>query len=119
MPKNDPHFGTKHETGERIPKGASDRKGERHDRVPKEDKERTSVKAKEHSSKGETGERIPDAAKRDSTGERHEGLNGGVGMGMKDGLGKRPSEHMGKADGRLGEFNTGRSESKAYEHKKH
>jgi hypothetical protein len=39
-------------------------------------------------------------------------------MGVKDGIGERSSNHMGKHDGRTGELNTGRHEGNVYDHKR-
>lgn len=75
---------------------------------------------------GETGEREPrraDAA--DKRGERRERLKGGVAVGEADRMGVqygvgRPEHHMGKHDGRLGEFNDGKMDEGrvAYEHER-
>ena len=105
-------YGTRHESGEREPKGvrASDTSGERHVGVPKEDRM--------GGHKGASGEHEPKGAKAsDSGGERHGGINGGVGMGKADDHG-RGSDH-GKHDGRTGEFNTGKRESSVYSHQRH
>lgn len=64
------------------------------------------------STKGETHESIPKAAKSsDGGGEKHGAIKNGVGMGAADG---------GRATGgkERGEYNTGRSESVCYTHKK-
>jgi len=39
-------------------------------------------------------------------------------MGIADGMGARPSAHMGKHDGRLGEFKGHMGESVCYDHKR-
>ena len=67
-----------------------------------------------------TGATAPKAAtSSDTSGERREKIVGGVAMGMEDGMGVRPSAHMGKHDGRLGEFNSGNmGESVCYDHKR-
>lgn len=62
--------------------------------------------------KGETGEKYPAAKASDAGGERAEGKTNGVGMGKADGAGRASG---GKE---RGEYNTGRSESTCYTHKK-
>jgi hypothetical protein len=104
--------GKAHESGEREPKGAtsSDTSGERHVKVPKEDRE--------SGHKGVSGEREPKGAKAsDAGGERHSGIVGGVGIGKADMYGGRGGE-MGKHDGRTGEFNTGKKEGSVYSHQR-
>ena len=106
-------YGLKGESGERFPKGvkASDRTGEKKG----SEKGVNSTKFMP----GATGEKIPKGAtSSDSTGERHEKLNGGVAMGLEDGMGARPAAHMGKHDGRLGEFKGHMGESVCYDHKR-
>jgi hypothetical protein len=107
-------YGLKGESGERFPKGAksSDRTGEKMG----SEKGPNSTKG----TKGATGEKMPKgASSSDSTGERHGKLVGGISMGLEDGMGVRPSAHMGKHDGRLGEFNSGNmGESICYDHKR-
>ena len=103
----------KGESGERFPKGvkSSDRTGEKKglEMGPNSTK----------GTKGQTGEKMPKGATAsDSTGERHEKLVGGVAMGLEDGLGARPMAHMGKHDGRLGEFKGHMGESVCYDHKR-
>ena len=69
--------------------------------------------------KGETGEHEPKGAKAsDEGGEKKVRMVNGVGMGSADGLGKRPSSHMGRPEGVTGEFNDGTVEKVAYEHKR-
>ena len=69
--------------------------------------------------KGRTGEKLPKGANAsDETGERHAKLNGGVAMGKMDGIGSREMSHMGKNDGRTGEFNTGSKEHDCYSHER-
>ena len=66
-----------------------------------------------------TGAKAPKGAQSsDTTGERHEKLVGGVAMGVADGLGGREASHMGKHDGRLGEFKGHMGESVVYDHKR-
>ena len=98
---------------EKEPKGAtaSDRTGEKNVRVPKEDKEVFHT--------GATGEKVPKGAlSSDTSGERKRPIEGGVGMGMADGIGLREASHMGRHDGRTGELNTGSRESVVYDHKR-
>jgi len=106
-------YGLKGESGERFPKGvkSSDRTGEKKG----SEKGVNSTKFMP----GATGEKIPKGAtSSDTTGERHGKLVGGVAMGMEDGMGGREM-HMGKHDGRLGEFNQGNTgESVCYDHKR-
>ena len=120
MQQKGTEYGRKGESGERYPKGSSseDKRGEKRVKTPMMDKEKTSVSARKGSESGETGERIPDAGKRDRADEKHESMTGGVGMGIKDGIGERSSGHMGKHDGRTGELNTGRHEGNVYDHKR-
>jgi|ERR1700756_5048714 len=106
------YYGSRHESGEREPKGvtASDTGAERHTKVPKEDRE--------SGHRGESGEHEPKAVKAsDSGGERHGSIVGGVGMGKADDHGR--GADGGKHDGRTGEFNTGRHESHVYSHQRH
>jgi hypothetical protein len=106
-------YGMKGESGERFPKGvkSSDRTGER-----------KGSEGGVNSTKGVpsvTGAKAPKGAtSSDSTGERHEKLVGGVAMGKEDGMGARPMEHMGKHDGRLGEFKGHMGETVVYDHKR-
>jgi len=68
----------------------------------------------DYGSKGETGEKEPKgAAKADTTGERHEKIDAGVGMGKADATGRGDN---GSHD--AGEYNTGRSEKVCYSHKR-
>ena len=99
-------------SGEREPKGAtaSDTSGERKVGVPKADRE--------HGAEGDSGERSPAAKASDSSGERRARIVGGVGMGKADSIGARDSSHMGKQDGRTGEFNTGRTDKVVYSRKR-
>ena len=69
---------------------------------------------------GATGEKVPKGAtSSDTTGERKaKAFAGGVALGMEDGVGGREM-HMGKHDGRLGEFNSGKmGETVCYDHKR-
>ena len=93
-------YGTRGESGERIPAKAkaSDTSGERRVSVPRADRE--------SGTRGESGESMPKAKASDATGERRVGITGGVGMGKADATG-RESDH-GKFDGHVGESNTGR-----------
>ena len=106
-------YSTRAESGEKLPKGvtSSDRSGE------KKGSERGV-----NSTKGVpsvTGAKAPKGAQSsDTTGERHEKLVGGVAMGVADGLGGREASHMGKHDGRLGEFKGHMGESVVYDHKR-
>ena len=89
-----PKYSEKAETGEKEPKGAkaSDSSGERKSKTPMENetKEKT----------GMSGEMLPKGAETADHG--------------------RPKAHMGKNDGHIGEYNTGREEGKVhYEHKRH
>ena len=96
------------------PKGAksSDRSGEKKVGVSKVDREYGGVPST-------TGAKAPKGAQSsDTTGERHEKLVGGVAMGVADGLGGREASHMGKHDGRLGEFKGHMGESVVYDHKR-
>ena len=69
--------------------------------------------------KGMSGEKLPKGANAsDETGERKMPLVGGVAIGRADSIGARESSHMGKNDGRTGEFNTGTSESMCYSHER-
>lgn len=103
--------GLKGESGEREPRGAtsSDSSGEKRVGASKVDKT---------PEPGQTGERIPAATASDRTGEKSAGITGGVGQGQHDKLTGREAGHAGKADGRTGEFNSGRSEGTAYRHEK-
>ena len=108
-------YGLKGESGERFPKGvkASDRTGE------KKGSERGVNSTK--FMPGATGEKIPKGAtSSDTTGERKaKAFAGGVALGMEDGMGGREASHMGKHDGRLGEFNDGNmGEREVYSHKR-
>ena len=96
--------GTRHETGEREPKGtkASDRTGERASRNSRPDSTAGNPEGK---AKG-----LPAAKASDGGGERGGKLINGVGMGEFDGHGR-----AGGSTER-GEYNTGRSESNAYTH---
>ena len=68
---------------------------------------------------GASGEKMPKGATAsDATGERRAKLVGGVAMGKADSIGDRVDGHMGKVDGRLGEFKGGSREHVAYEHKR-
>jgi len=69
--------------------------------------------------KGMSGEKMPKGAdSADTTGEIKRPLNGGVAMGKADSIGSRDMSHMGKVDGRTGEFNTGSKESECYVHER-
>ena len=68
---------------------------------------------------GMTGEKMPKGVNAsDMSGERKAKLVGGVGMGKADTIGMRDNSHMGKNDGRTGEFNTGSNESECYTHER-
>jgi len=98
---------------EKMPKGvaASDRSGEKMG----SEKGPNSTKG----TPGMTGEKMPKGVNAsDMSGERKAKLVGGVGMGKADTIGMRDGSHMGKNDGRTGEFNTGSSESECYTHER-
>jgi len=98
---------------EKMPKGvtASDRSGEKSGN----EKGVNSTKFMP----GASGEKIPKGATAsDMSGERKAKLVGGVAMGKADSMGDRVDGHMGKIDGRLGEFKGGSREHVAYEHKR-
>ena len=98
---------------EKAPKGvtASDRSGEKMG----SEKGPNSLKG----TPGMTGEKMPKGANAsDMSGERKAKLVGGVGIGKADSIGARDGSHMGKNDGRTGEFNTGSSESECYSHER-
>jgi hypothetical protein len=64
-----------------------------------------------------TGAKAPaGATASDASGERKAKLVGGVGMGKADSMGDREDGHMGRNDGRLGEFKGGSREHVAYAH---
>jgi hypothetical protein len=72
--------------------------------------------------KGASGEKAPKGAdSSDTTGERKaKGFAGGVALGMEDTISGREAGHMGKHDGRLGEFNHGNvGEKVIYDHKRY
>jgi hypothetical protein len=96
---------------EKEPKGAksSDRTGEK--------KGSESGPNSLKGTKGMTGEKMPKGANSsDTSGEIKRPLVGGVAMGKADSLGARDGSHMGKNDGRTGEFNTGSKEHECYSH---
>jgi len=63
--------------------------------------------------RGETGEKIPKSVKSsDSGGEKSKSKTNGVGMGARDDTGRSNGSKE------RGEFNSGRSESVCYSHKK-
>jgi hypothetical protein len=96
------------------PKGAksSDRTGEK--------KVGASMVDKEVFRSGASGEKIPKGAlSSDTSGERKRPIQGGVGMGMMDGIGSRDKSHMGMHDGRMGEMKGGSSEKNCYEHERY
>ena len=98
---------------EKMPKGvaASDRSGEKMG----SEKGPNSTKG----TPGMTGEKMPKGVNAsDMSGERKAKLVGGVAIGRADSIGARESSHMGNNDGRLGEFNTGTSESMCYSHER-
>ena len=69
--------------------------------------------------KGMSGEKMPKGVNSsDMSGERKAKLVGGVGMGKADSIGARDMSHMGKVDGKTGEFNTGSKESECYVHER-
>ena len=96
---------------EKSPKGvtASDRTGEK-----------MGSKDGANSTKGTpsvTGAKAPaGATASDTTGERKARLVGGVAMGKADSIGDRVDGHLGKNDGRLGEFKGGSREKEVYSH---
>ena len=66
-----------------------------------------------------TGAKAPaGATASDMTGERRAKLVGGVAMGKADGMGARPSSHMGAVDGRMGEMKGGSREKVVYSHER-
>ena len=105
-------YGTKGESGEKEPKGAAaaDR-GQKKVSVPIADREK--------GQEGYTREREPAGAKgKDSTGERREKIEGGVGQGKADALTGRKASHAGAHDGRTGEMNSGKQEGVIYRHQR-
>jgi len=99
---------------EKMPKGvmSSDMSGEKRVHVSKVDREGDGVPS-------HTGAKAPKAAlSSDTSGERKAPITGGVGMGMMDGMGAREASHMGKNDGRLGEFKGHMGEKVVYDHKR-
>ena len=69
--------------------------------------------------KGMSGEKMPKGVNSsDMSGELKAKLVGGVGMGKADSIGARDMSHMGKVDGKTGEFNTGSRESECYVHER-
>lgn len=91
---------------------SSDMTGEKKVGVSKVDREYGGAKSM-------TGANPPKGAtSSDTSGERKMKIQGGVGMGMADGIGLREASHMGKHDGRKGELKGGSSESTCYEHKR-
>ena len=67
--------------------------------------------------RGESGEKFPKGVtSSDKASQKHEKMHGGVGQGEADKTGNqefgkgRHEHHMGKHDGRLGEFNHGKLE---------
>ena len=98
---------------EKMPKGstASDMSGQKRVGTPKEDNEVYKS--------GASGEKMPKGVlASDMSGEKRRPIMGGVGMGKADGIGEREKSHMGKVDGRLGEFKNGSREHVAYEHER-
>lgn len=63
--------------------------------------------------KGESGEKMPKAKSSDGGGERHTGIKNGIGMGKADATGR-----SGNGGKERGEYNSGRSESTCYSHKR-
>ena len=112
QPKTD--YGTGGESGERIPKGAtaSDTRGEPKIKVPMRDEESGA------NNKSRNVSNIPNSTASDRTGERKAAIAGGVGMGTRDNCGDRPQEHIGKQDGMVGEWNTGKTNKMVYKHAK-
>lgn len=99
---------------EKLPKAAtsSDRTGEKMVKVSKVDREGMGVPST-------TGATPPKGAlSSDTSGEKRRPIEGGVGMGMMDGIGGREKSHMGKHDGRLGEMKGEVSEKSCYDHKR-
>ena len=65
----------------------------------------------------ETGEKLPPHPGTNMSGGKKERLVAGVGMGMKDSIGKREKSHLGKHEGQTGEFNGGvMTEGASYQH---
>ena len=98
---------------EKLPKGASasDKTGTKRVSVPKEDKEVYKS--------GMSGEKMPKGVlASDESGEKRRPIQGGVAMGMADGIGERDKSHMGKVDGRLGEMKGGSKEHECYTHER-
>ena len=97
-----------------APKGvtSSDRTGQKKVGVSKVDREYGGVPST-------TGAKTPKGAtSSDTSGERRTAIAGGVGMGKADGIGERDGSHMGKHDGRLGEFKGHMGEKVVYDHKR-
>ena len=97
---------------EKLPKGAKDGDvtGEKKVGVSKVDSK------PEPSTTGAKAPKGADAS--DRSGERKTPIAGGVGMGKADGIGERDGSHMGKNDGRLGEFKGKVTEKVIYDHKR-
>jgi len=92
---------------------SSDMTGEKKVSVPKMDREYGGAKSM-------IGATPPKGAtSSDTSGERKMKIQGGVGMGMADGIGLREASHMGMHDGRKGEMKGGTSEATCYEHKRY
>jgi hypothetical protein len=76
----------------------------------------------DYGERGETGEKMPAGVKSsDSGGEKSGSMKGGVAMGKADGSGSQEGSVGRKGFGQQpdrGEFNTGRSESTCYNHKR-
>lgn len=67
----------------------------------------------DYGTKGESGEKVPNAGKPDLSGERKGRMKNGVAMGSADDTGGRAA---GSKD--LGEFNGGRKDSVIYTHQR-
>jgi hypothetical protein len=104
---------------EKEPKGAksSDMTGQKKEKTTSFEKMTGPNSMK--GTKGMSGEKFPKGANMaDESGERKMPLVGGVGQGRMDSIGARDNSHMGKIDGRTGEFNTGSRESECYVHER-
>lgn len=98
---------------EKEPKGAksSDRTGEK--------KGMETGPNSTKGTKGMSGEHMPKGVNSsDMSGERKAKLVGGVAIGKADSIGSRDMSHMGKVDGRTGEFNSGSKEHECYSHER-
>ena len=99
------------QSGEKAPKGvmASDRTGM--------SKGSNGGVMSEKMMPGASGEKMPKGVlSSDMSGQEKGKRVGGVAMGKEDGIEGRDKSHMGKMDGRLGEFKGGSSEKECYSH---